>query len=107
MKAELRYKTNPENSCLVLYGAYSTDEFKAAVKEAGWKFNEFGPSMIPVDLLESWMSTDEFNQPTGTGLFGGSTKSEWEKNIAALKTALNPLGIKLGKPRQFSSSELL
>ena len=107
MKAELCYKDGPENSGLWFYGEYVGDDVRKAILAAGWEENEFKPSMIPADQLEDWMQTDEFNQPAGSGLFGGSTKEEGARNIEALKAALAPLGIKVGKPRKLSMQELI
>jgi len=107
MHAELRYNHTFQNSRLIFYGGYPTDQIKEAIKKAGWKLNDLVPPMIKEESLEPWMSTEEFFQPVGKGLFGGSTLAEGIKNIAVLRNVLTPLGVKLGNPKKFSISELL
>jgi hypothetical protein len=107
MKYELVYKHFSHNAVLQLYGAYASDELKKAVYAAGWQDNPFAAPPLPEDMLDEEMQTDMFVQPQGSDLFGGSTKEEGRRNVAALRKALAGIGIELGRARKLSLAEQL
>ena len=111
---ELQHKGQPSNSWLRVYGEHLDDtprgrKLAAAILDAGWKPTKYPASRLPPldEKTMRDMATDEFCQLPGKGLFGGSTPEEGKKNIDALRRALKPLGIKLGKPRGLSMQEML
>jgi hypothetical protein len=107
MTAKLIHKGQAENSWLQFYGAYPNEEIVKAIIKAGWDVRKFPPPKLPAKDLPDWFPTQEFNQPNGKGLFGGSTASEGKANIKRLREALKPFGIKLGNPRYASFQELI
>lgn len=54
------------------------------------------------------MMAEEYNQPEGSGLFWGSTRTEYKKNLRALAIELAKVGIRLpGKSRKLTLGELI
>lgn len=107
MTAKLIHKGQAENSWLQFYGGYPDKKIVEAIKKAGWTAQMFPPSRLAEEHLPDWFPTEEYNQPTGHGLFGGSTVSEGKSNIKRLRNALKPFGIELGNPRCASFQELI
>ena len=103
IKIGFEYKGQECNSWLQLYGEYASLELERAILGAGWRRPEHPASRLPNP--EKWMRTDEFLQPPGVGMFGGSTKEEWSRNREALMEALAPM--KFDKPRKVRLEEML
>ncbi len=109
MRMELAYDRIVSSSCLRIYGEYlkQGSPILAAIYAAGWRDQPFAaPEPRGVEITET-MQTQTYVQPVGSGLFNGSTKDEWERNVSALRSELRRFGIKLGRPRQLSFSEMI
>ncbi len=107
---ELAHKGQRENAFLLVYGGYlkKTGPIAKAIKKAGWSAPAHPASRIPAKFLEEYTQTEEYNQPGGTGLFGGSTKAEGRHNITRLRDELHYIGVDLPTwIREMTLGELL
>lgn len=96
------------NLLLEVRGGYSTDEERGIISRAGWKQDDVEKKIprLPDSAFDDapYMVAEHFHAPSGSGIFGGHTKTEAQRYKMAIKESFASAGIPLyerrGHPRE-------